>query len=209
MKKSFSLKTKDLVLSAAIEEFIEFGYYGARMQRIADRAGVNKAMLFYYFSNKEQIYREALGDVFQTIMGRLGALGADSVPLEEKVRQIVSVYIDVFTAHPDYLRLAQYELITGGKNLPAIMQGRELPFTPSTGPIHAYFEEKVRSGEIRDVDIFQLIVSIIGQTVAPFMVRPMIEAMAAGIGRPLDFGKFIAERKEFIVRLVCDGIRKR
>jgi AcrR family transcriptional regulator len=208
MRKKANLKTKDRILTCAIEEFIEYGFYGARMQRIADRAKVNKAMLFYYFTSKDQIYKEVLGSVLREVIEKLNRLDDKPLPFKDKIRQIIDIYFDMFISHPDYVKLMQYELMTGGKHLQELLQGMPIPFN-STGRIYQYFAEKMKAGQMRNVDILQLVASIIGQVIVPFIGRPLFESIARSSGQPFDFDRFIADRKEFVVSLLFDGLKIR
>jgi AcrR family transcriptional regulator len=198
--------TRDKVLACAVEEFLEYGFYGARTQRIADRAGVNKAMLHYYYSTKEQMYKEALGTIFQTVMQRLDSLSDEPVPVQEKIGQIVDAYIDVFSRYPAYLRLLLYELSTGGESLKKfqVLKPELIPFTPGSGRIYRYFEEKIRSGEIQDVNILHLVLSIVGQVMATFIARPIVERLTDL--NEARMKRFLGERKKFIVRLTTEGV---
>ncbi len=63
--------TEQKILNAAREEFINTGLKGARMQEIADRAGVNKALLHYYFRSKEKLYEAAIREVGETLWGSI------------------------------------------------------------------------------------------------------------------------------------------
>ena len=80
--------TKKIILEAAISEFIEYGYYGARMQSIADRAKVNKAMIHYYFRNKETIYGEVINTVFDVVSEKLNKIPVGPVKPEKMIEQI-------------------------------------------------------------------------------------------------------------------------
>ncbi|MDD5530395.1 MAG: TetR/AcrR family transcriptional regulator [bacterium] len=203
--------TKEKILKYAIKEFLEYGFYGARMQRIADKAKINKAMLFYYYKNKKQIYKEALMSIFKTVVENLINISDEDVPIEDKIKEIIDIYADFASKNPDYLRLVQYEFSRGGKDftkyniLKDVSKSQLFPLNPDTGKIFKYFNKKMKSGEIRNINLAHLIISIAGQVMASFFARPLFEAI--GVYKPSDFDKFIKERKEFIVKLVLDGIR--
>ena len=81
-KKRDSKRTKEAILKAAVNEIIEHGYHGARMQAIADSAKVNKAMIHYYYKNKETMYKEALSNVMDVLIINLGKIAAMGSPEE-------------------------------------------------------------------------------------------------------------------------------
>jgi TetR/AcrR family transcriptional regulator len=206
-------ETKEGILKAAIQEFIRFGYYGARMQHIADAAGANKAMIYYYFSCKEQIYDEVIKTVIIKIISELNAIKEEPADVRKMILAIIEVYNGVFQKYPDYIRLLQYEIAKGGENLVrmGLFKMPDLPFRPKVGRIYNYFEKKMKEGRIRKTSIFQLIISIMSLIVLPFMAEPLYVAFSRDIParRRTSFSKVLHARKPFIVDLIIEGILKR
>ncbi|MCE5300908.1 MAG: TetR/AcrR family transcriptional regulator [Spirochaetia bacterium] len=113
---------KEAIFKAAIEEFVEHGFDGARTQSIAKRAGVNKALLHYYFSSKEKMYEQAFETVASFIIERLSEVvevEADSV--EERLSRVMDVYIEVFTEYADYIKLILQDAMRGGRVLKKVI----------------------------------------------------------------------------------------
>ena len=71
MREKDKIKTEDKIFDSAMKEFLEKGFNGARMQAIADEAGINKALLHYYFKSKEVLYKEVFKKVFVEFLMRL------------------------------------------------------------------------------------------------------------------------------------------
>src|ERR1700749_4823699 len=92
--------TETRILDAAHAVFLRAGTAGARMQEIADEAGVNKALLHYYFRSKERLAAAIFERVARGLFARLGRVATAHVDLETKVRQIVATYLDEFTRTP-------------------------------------------------------------------------------------------------------------
>src|SRR3954463_4786847 len=92
--------TETKILDAAHAVFIRSGTAGARMQEIADEAGVNKALLHYYFRSKERLAGAVFERVARGLFARLGMIATANVDLETKVRRIIAAYLDEFTATP-------------------------------------------------------------------------------------------------------------
>src|SRR5918992_2710556 len=94
------LDTEQRILEAARVVFIRRGTAGARMQEIAAEAGVNQALLHYYFRSKERlaeaVFQQVAGRVLPTVLGLLGS----KLPIEEKVEQVVEAYLDAFSRSP-------------------------------------------------------------------------------------------------------------
>ncbi len=205
---------RDKILNTAAEEFIEYGFYGARMQRIANKARVNKAMIHYYFSSKENIYKEVLKTVFNLLIEKLNSIKVDDKENEpeEKMRQIIDVYTEIFENYSNYVRLLVYEVITGGKYLPQIIfeNINRIPFNPWTGKIYKYFEKQIRKGNIRRLNIIQMIISIVSQMVPVYIARPVAENIFKKLGiDKFIIKKFIKDRKEFVMDILRNGIYKK
>src|ERR1041385_2718134 len=92
--------TESKILDAAHAVFLRSGTAGARMQEIADEAGVNKALLHYYFRNKERLAAAVFERVARGLFSRIAQLATADVDLEEKVRLIIAAYLDQFVRTP-------------------------------------------------------------------------------------------------------------
>lgn len=215
MKQRKVLNNKEKILRAAAEEFIEYGFYGARMQRIANRAKVNKAMIHYYFSNKENIYRQVLETVFNILLDKLNSIDMSDNKesnAEEKMREIIDVYTEIFKNYSSYVKLVIYEVITGGKFLPYIISKNfnKIPFNPFTGKIYKYFKMQIKKGNIRKLDIFQMLISLIIQMAPIYLAKPVAENVFKILGfNNLLLNEFIKKRKEFVMDIIKNGIFKK
>lgn len=203
---------KSKILKAAAEEFIEYGFYGARTKRIAEKAKVNKAMLHYYFSTKENIYREVLNTIFNILIEKLNSIEVNDIKennAEEKMSQIIDVYIDVFKNYSSYVKLLIYEVISGGKFLPQIIfeNINRIPVNPMTGKLYKYFEAQIKKGQIRKLNILQMLISLLSQIMPVFLFQPIAENVLKKIGLSnLVLEEFIRQRKKFIFDILKNGI---
>lgn len=209
--KADDSSSKDKILVAAMDEFVEFGYYGARTQRIANKAKVNKALLHYYFSNKEKMYEEALAKVVCLLIDKLNGISDEPVEIERKMEQIMDVYISLFTDYSGHFRFVLSEVLRGGDKLKKIIIPRikEIPFNPINGTLYKYFKEQMKKGNIKKVNVFHLLISIISQIAPIFFAKGVIEKIIGGAGFDrLIVSKFIKDRKKFVIDLTMKGIRK-
>src|SRR5690242_16329655 len=112
-------KTRAAILKAALEEFSHEGVTGARTDEIARRAGVNKALLYYYFKDKEGLYAAALEQVFSGLHERVGVvLERADLPPPERLLLYVRTHFDYIASAPVYPRLVQREFMrTTGRTL--------------------------------------------------------------------------------------------
>ena len=109
----------DRILAAAALEFSERGYAGARVDRIARRARVNKAMLYYHFSSKQGLYRTLLRNTFGAIAAQLEAIAASDRPPAEKLDAAVSALAAFIEAHAYFPSIMLREVSEGGTHLNA------------------------------------------------------------------------------------------
>lgn len=208
---SDELKTKDRILKAAISEFVEHGFYGARMQKIADRAKVNKALLHYYYSGKEKIYETVLRKVFELLIKKLSVIEDGAASVEKTLEEIIDAYVSVIIEDSGYFKLMLYEVIRGGgKLLPIAAENiRKIPLNPFTGKLYAYFKKAARQGKIRDISPLHIFISAVSQVVPLYFAKEVFDKHGAilGINRLL-VDRFVKERKKVVMGIMMDGIRK-
>src|SRR5690606_35095622 len=101
------------LLRAARVEFAERGYDAARVDRIAAAGGINKAMLYYHFGSKQQLYREILRDVFVTVGARAQAIAADDGGAEQKLDAWVAAVVEEASRRPWFPPIMLRELASG------------------------------------------------------------------------------------------------
>lgn len=201
-----STDTSEKILEAAVRVFAEEGFQGARMHRIAEAAGVNQALLHYYFQSKERLYEEALFRAFSRLIHRLvGQLEAIPDP-EEAFRNAIYSYIDLLQDEPALPRLFVSEAMEGGERLKAVFDRIRIETGLSPpGIIIPFVEKGIAGGRLRSVDPMQTAVSVIGMCIFYFIARPVMYHVW---GRPEDEAGFIERRKDAIVDLVLHGVLK-
>ena len=111
--------TRDRLLRAATREFAACGFDGAKVDRIAARARVNKAMLYYHFRDKDALYREILRDVFDGVAEATRTVREQGGPPEEQLRRFVEAIAREGVSRPDFPAIWLRELADGGRHLDA------------------------------------------------------------------------------------------
>lgn len=109
--------TPEAILAAAAVEFSERGYAGARVDRIARRARVNKAMLYYHFGSKRALYRTLLRQVFSGAAARLQALADSTAPADQKIERVIAVLAQFISEHAFFPAIMLREVADGGAHL--------------------------------------------------------------------------------------------
>ncbi len=204
------LDTESKILEAARRVFVRRGTAGARVQDIAAEAGVNQALVHYYFGNKahlaERVFLEAAG----RLMPALAAVADPAATLEQTIERFVHAYIDTVRHTPfvpAYL-LAEAHQYPG--RLETLMQ-KAIGTVPAAiaGPVLArlrhLIDERVAAGTMRPMSPRQVLVNVLSLVVFPFAARPVIEHALA-----LDdagFEVFLDERKRDLPAFIMSALR--
>jgi TetR/AcrR family transcriptional regulator len=174
-----SAETRARILDAALSEFAAHGLAGARTERIAEAAGVNKALLYYYFEGKEKLYIAAL----EMIAGRIresnmAILQAEASPGERMLRMALSHFDRIWTQH-EFQSLMQQEMMRFRLGQSGHLQVlAEQAFRPMLGLYQAQAREGIASGELIDVDWMQFMLAGFGANVFYFLSAPMWRIVA-------------------------------
>jgi AcrR family transcriptional regulator len=177
-------RTRERILEAALVEFGEHGFAGARISAIAKRAGVNQQLISYYFDGKEGLYR-ALNDRWQSISGDVNQAG---LPLAS----LVNTYVDIGARERHWTRLLIWQMLSGEAD-------------PRSKPFHeglvADLRRRQEAGEIAaDLDPAYVALALFGAAMAP-AVLPQFAENFTGL-RP-DSPEFVAAYQEQLTRLVA------
>ena len=105
------------ILEAATAEFAEFGLGGARVDRIAERAGVNKRLIYYYFGSKEDLFRAVLERAYEGIRSEERLLNMSEVDPIEAIRRLIAFTWNYYLAHPEFLTLLNSENLHRARHL--------------------------------------------------------------------------------------------
>ena len=191
-----SAQRRAAILDAAERIFAEAGLAGARTEAIAAAAGVNKALLYYYFRSKGGLYRavleEHLKDFRRQAMEVLSAEG----PARSILLRYISMHFDFISARPYYPRLFQRMLMAGGKSLEHLVREH---FVPLARKFVGLIERGVRAGDFRPVDSGHTAISLVALTVFYFSAAPVVRVVS---GRDPFRKENLARRKEEVLKFV-------
>jgi AcrR family transcriptional regulator len=154
--------TREAILTAATDEFAAYGLGGARVDRIAERAGINKRMLYYYFGQKEDLFLAVLERAYEKIRGEEQALNLTQVEPTEAIRRLIAFTWNYHIENPSFPILLNSENLHRGRHLKKSARVR-LMHSPFVATIADVLERGARSGLFRaGVDPIQLYISIAG-----------------------------------------------
>jgi len=194
--------TKEKILKAAEEVFAREGFAGARIQQISQKAGINQAMIYYYFSSKENLYQTVLGEAFFQLNRALSQAMTENLGFAHKLRRFIELYFDLVSQNKNLLWIIQQELVNGAKHAqqlapqyikPIYVMGRNL------------VEQGIASGECRRLDIDSLLLTIF--TLATFYFAASSYVSFARDTDTLESG-MIEKRKREVIELILKGISK-
>ncbi|MFL1407282.1 HTH-type transcriptional regulator RutR [Marinobacter sp. M1N3S26] len=195
-------KKRSAILEAALATFSQYGLHGASIDQIASRADVSKTNLFYYFSNKEELYTSVLSYLLDLWLQPLMAFTEDQDPIDA-IRDYIRVKLEFSRDHPAESRLFCME----------VMQGAPLLLNQLQQPLHGLVENKVTvirtwidQGRLAPIEPYHLIFSLWATTQHYADFRVQVEAVA---GRTLDDPDFFQETLTSLEKLVLDGVRPR
>jgi len=173
-------QTRDRILQAAIREFSEHGLAGARTGAIAAAAGVNKALLYYYFRDKEALYAAALEQVAGKVAGAaLAVLDLDCSP-GERILRFALQHFDRILCQQGFQALMQQEMVRFREGQSSSMQIiAKKAFEPMFSRVQATAEEAVRAGELCAVDWMQMMYAALGANVFYFLSAPMMRLIGS------------------------------
>jgi TetR/AcrR family transcriptional regulator len=196
-------ETRAAILRAAADIFARAGLDGARTDAIAAAAGVNKALLYYYFKSKGDLYAAVLEDHLREFSERgLRVLTADESP-SVTVLRYVSLHFDFISARPYYPVLFQRLMMTGGALVGRLARKYFLPLGKKFLRV---IERGVRNGEFRPVDSRHTAISLVALTVFYFSSAPIVRR----VGR---FDPFqpahLARRKREVLNFIRHGLFRR
>jgi AcrR family transcriptional regulator len=155
-------RSQATILAAARDEFAEHGLGGARMDRIAERAGLNKRLIYYYFEDKEQLFRAVLEQAYLDIREEERKLHLLDLKPADAVRRLVEFTWDYYLAHPEFLTLLNSANLHRARHLEESRRAREMN-SPLIEMLAEILERGRKEGTFRGgVDPLQLYVSIAG-----------------------------------------------
>ncbi len=169
-----STETRATILAAAEHVFAKAGLAGARTDDIATAAGVNKALLYYYFKSKRGLYEAVVEDHFREFNRRALAVLAAPDAARTVLLRYVSLYFDFISARQRYAALYLQLMTARGQPLERLVRKY---FLPRTTAFNKLLERGIRSGEFRRTDARHAALSIVGLIVFYFSAAPVLHVL--------------------------------
>jgi TetR/AcrR family transcriptional regulator len=197
------LNTEEQILEASKKVFIRKGFDGARMQEIADEAGINKSLLHYYYRSKDKLFEGVFKEAFRKFIPAVGNIFNTEGDLFEKIKKIIDVYIDMLIVNP-YIPI--FILNEINRNPEKILQMIKLSGVKPENFV-MLIHEAVKKKKIKPISPEQLIVNMLSLCIFPFAGRPIIQGMIFNNNKKA-YDKFLMERKKEITKFIFSAIKK-
>lgn len=194
--------TEQRIFEAAHEIFVQKGLDGAKMQEIADRAGINKALLHYYYRSKEKLFEVVVKAVINRAFPVVRQLIESEEPLEQKITRFIDFYIELITRNTFVPLFIISELNRHPDRFFETIFPKDLP-KPEV--FFRQVEEEIARGNLRPVEPQHLLVNILSLCVFPFVAKPMFRVLLGMDQQELN--RFMSGRKEEVKRFVFQAIK--
>lgn len=203
VKKKKDQSAEEKILAAAKKVFVEKGMDGARMQDIADEAGINKALLHYYFRSKEKLFQVIFKEAAGRLFPRINTIITANIPLFDKIRQFTNDYIEIVIENP-YLPL--FVLNEMNKQPHSFIENIFAGKPPQIHLLAQQIEKEIKKGTIKKISPAHLIINMMSMCVFPFIGKPMIQIVMQL--DELQFRNMMLQRKKTVADFIIDSIKK-
>lgn len=192
---------EQIILDAALKVFMRKGYDGARMQEIADEAGMNKALLHYYFRSKELLFQKIFKESFRNFWPTIElTLANDKTDIKQVIRAIVDGYINMLEMMPYLPNFIIGEINRDPGKVAELIQDSGIK--PQV--VIAALTQAMDKGELVRMDPRELIIYIIGMCVFPVLTRPLIGQMLYEDKEA--YQQFLSNRRETVYDFICRAV---
>lgn len=187
-KAELDLSTEEKIKEAASIVFTKKGYGNARTRDIAEEAGINLALLNYYFRSKEKLFQIVMAERIDKLFGVLGpVLNDESTTLEEKLQKITESYINMLLEHPDLPIFVLSEIRNNPEQLSNRFQARK-HLTESV------FVKQLMARR-SDINPFHFLMNLLGMNLFPFVAKPVLQPI---VGNEEMYRQLMEQRKKLV-----------
>ncbi len=203
MSEKEKQKTEDKIMQAAKDVFVKKGKSGARMQEIADKAGINKSLLHYYYRSKDKLF----GAVFQFAFSRFAPNLFEAIDKSDDIFEVIEIfiskYLDIINKNPFIPMFILNEV--NKKDTGLVVR-----ILKNSGMNIEVFENLVDKGiknkKIKKVNPKSLLINILALCVFPYIGRPLTEIMIFNNDKD-EYDKFLEGRKKEVTELIINSIK--
>jgi TetR/AcrR family transcriptional regulator len=196
--------TEEKIFEAATDVFVDKGMDGARMQDIASHAGINKALLHYYYRTKDQLFNAVFEMIAAKVLKKFAPVFDEKLSLEEKIRFFFKEHITFLQENPKLPAFVLNEINRNPARIKKLL--KNVHFETLWQQLYEQHKSELHKYNITEATLPQLMVSIVALSVFPFAARGIIEGILEKVG--VDFNDYIDQRKEFAADFVIKAITR-
>jgi TetR/AcrR family transcriptional regulator len=197
-------QTEEKIFEAATDVFIERGMDGARMQEIADHAGINKSLLHYYYRTKDHLFNAVFEKIAGQMFKKFAPVLDENLPLEEKIRFFFREHITFMQKNPRLPSFILNEIHRNPERIRKLIRSIDINKLWTT--LEAQHKEEFKRYNITKESLPQFMTTVAGMSVFPFAAKPIIASIMEKMG--YNFDEYIEKRKEYAADFVIKGITK-
>lgn len=195
-------ETEQRIFDAAHHVFMQKGLDGAKMQEIADTAGINKSLLHYYFRSKEKLYETVAKFILARAVPAIRDILEADLPLEQKLRRFIDQYITLIRLNP-YLPVF---IISEINKHPERFFNHIMPKErPAPEALFKQIQAEIAAGKIRPIEPHHLLANIVALCAFPFIAKPML-MLLMGMSEN-EWAHFADNRKEAVFQFVSAALK--
>jgi AcrR family transcriptional regulator len=198
------LNTEQTILEAAKKIFIRKGMDGARMQEIADEAGINKSLLHYYFRTKDKLFEAIFTEAILKLVPNIMEMMKSDLPLFTKIEIFTGNYIDAFTENPFVPGFIMHELSRDPSKIVNMVKNAGI----NPQPFFDQVKREADAGNIIAVDPYHLIVNMLSMCIFPFVATPVLMNVLFK-NNAESYSQFISQRKKEVPEFIINSIKKK
>lgn len=195
------INTEQSIINAAKKIFFQKGFDGARMQEIANEAGINKALLHYYFRSKDKLFEAIFMDALMQFIPQIGSMLMSELAFKDKIKSIITTYIDFLLQNPLLPQFVIHEINRCPERLINVF--RSTGINPDI--IKNVIIHELEINNYRKIKPEHLIVNILSMCIFPFATRPLLTKFAFD-GNEKSYNAFLEERKDIVYEFVINSI---
>jgi AcrR family transcriptional regulator len=193
--------TEQLILRAAKKVFIEKGKDGAKMQEIADKAGINKALLHYYFRSKEKLFTVIITEALYNFLPNLEKIFCATISFEEKIKLSVDSYITLLSENSFIPPFILHELNRNPDDIIQLIISSGIRFDLILAAI-----QKDLNADFRKINAHHFMANLVSLCVFPITARPLFLKVLFDNNRKA-YDNFIEERKTLVAEFIIKTLK--
>ena len=199
------MTTEEHILQAAAKVFTQKGFAAARMDEIAKEAGINRALLHYYFRSKAKMFEIIFEEHFMNFFSGIYGILSSTRPLFDKITDLVEHELSTLVKHPEIPNFVLNEINVNPERVINRINADGRSIMNALKVMDKQVQEEYSKGTIVKTEAFSLVINIMALCIYPFVAKNLIMGVS---GKNLDeFLQIAMSRKNEIINMIINGIK--